>query len=420
MPMKSINQIELGNKRVLIRVDFNVPVDEQGRITDGTRISAHLPTIDYALSQNARPILASHMGRPKGQRAERSSLKPVAERLSQLARKPVTFLDDCIGDGVERAVADMKKGEILLLENLRFHAEEEKNSDEFARQLARICDVYIDDAFAVSHRAAASNVAITGYVKECAAGFLLEAETRYFSAAMNDPIRPLVAVIGGAKVSDKIGALNHLIEKVDTLLVGGAMAFTFLKAKGFDVGISRCEDAMIEVTHEIMAKAADRNVNLWLPVDVVMAKRATADAEVRVGRIETMSGEWMGLDIGPETATLFSQAVRNAGTVVWNGPPGLFEFAAFSKGTMRLVQAIANTRALTIVGGGDTVAAVHKAGVTDKISYISTGGGAFLALLEGKTLPGIAALEACGHNEMIKKKEPPRRKSASSPKRRNQ
>ena len=297
---------------------------------------------------------------------------------------------------VEGAIAAMKGGDIVLLENLRFYIGEEKNDAEFAKQLARLCDVYIDDAFAVSHRAAASNTAITGLVKVCAAGFLLKDEIEYFNKAMGNPERPLAAIIGGAKVSDKIGVLEKLIEKVDILVIGGAMAFTFLKAKGYEVGKSRCENEMADLARGIMEKATAAGVKLYLPVDTVIALEPTAAAETRVTTVEEMPKDWMGLDIGPKTVALFVEAIKDAKTIVWNGPLGMFEIEAFSKGTFSLVHAVAASGALTIVGGGDTDTAVHQAGESSRISYISTGGGAFLELLEGKTLPGVAALENCG------------------------
>ena len=394
--MKSIDQVDLGNKRVFIRCDFNVPTDDQGKITDDTRIRAHLRTIGYAVDKGAKVILASHMGRPKGKRSDKYSLKQVAVRLSELVGKPVTFLDDCVGEQVVKAVSAMKSGDLILLENLRFYIGEEKNDEEFARQLAQFCDVYIDDAFAVSHRAAASNTAITGLVKECAAGFLLKDEIDYFNKAMGNPARPLAAIIGGAKVSDKIGVLEKVIEKVDKLIVGGAMAFTFLKASGYEVGKSKCEEDMLDTARSIMAKAKERKVSLYLPVDSMIAEQPAADSPAKACGISEMPKDWMGLDIGPQTITLFSDAVKDAKTIVWNGPLGMFELEPFSKGTFGVAHAVANSGALTIVGGGDTDTAIHQAGVSSKISYISTGGGAFLELLEGKTLPGVASLEACG------------------------
>jgi phosphoglycerate kinase len=396
--MKYIDQLDLKGKRVFIRVDFNVPMDEHGNITDDARIRAHLPTINYALDEQAKVIVASHMGRPKGKRAEQFSLKPVAKRLSRLLQKEVTFLDDCVGDEVEKAVSAMKDGDVVLLENLRFYIGEEKNDADFAAKLARLCDVYIDDAFAVSHRKAASNAAITEIVKTCAAGFLLRNEIEYFNKAMGNPIRPLVAIIGGAKVSDKIGVLENLLEKVDKLIVGGGMAFTFLKALGYEVGNSLCEQNMLDTARAIMAKAKERNVKFYLPVDCVVAERAAADAEAKTSTIQEIPQGWIGLDIGPASTSLFSEALQNAKTIVWNGPMGMFELDPFSRGTFAMVTYVANAHALTIVGGGDTDVAVHRAGESLKISYISTGGGAFLELLEGKPMPAIEALEKCGGN----------------------
>jgi phosphoglycerate kinase len=396
--MKYIDQVDLKGKRVFIRVDFNVPMDEYGNITDDARIRAHLPTINYALDEHAKVIVASHMGRPKGKRAEQFSLKPVAKRLSRLLQKDVAFLDDCVGDEVEKAIAAMKEGDVVLLENLRFYIGEEKNDPDFAAKLARFCDVYVDDAFAVSHRKAASNAAITEIIKTCAAGFLLRNEVEYFDKAMGNPIRPLVAIIGGAKVSDKIGVLENLLEKVDKLIVGGGMAFTFLKALGYEVGNSLCEQDMLDTAKAIMEKAKKKNVKFYLPVDCVVAERAAADAEAKICTVQEIPQGWIGLDIGPATTSLFSEALQNAKTIVWNGPMGMFELDPFSRGTFAMVTYVANAHALTIVGGGDTDVAVHRAGESMKISYISTGGGAFLELLEGKPMPAIEALEKCGGN----------------------
>ncbi|MCX5813090.1 MAG: phosphoglycerate kinase [Proteobacteria bacterium] len=394
--MKYIDQVDIKGKRVFLRVDFNVPMDEYGNITDDARIRAHLPTINYALDEHAKVIIASHMGRPKGKKTEEFSLKPVAKRLSRLLQKDVTFLDDCVGDDVEKAISDMKDGNVVLLENLRFYIGEEKNDSEFASQLARLCDVYVDDAFAVSHRKAASNAAITEFVKVCAAGFLMRNELDYFNKAMGDPIRPLVAIIGGAKVSDKIGVLEKLMEKVDKLIVGGGMAFTFLKALGNEIGKSICEENMLDMARDIISKANSRKVKFYLPVDCVVAEKATVDAEVKICTVQEIPKDWMGLDIGPATTSLFSEALQDAKTIVWNGPMGMFELDPFSRGTFAMVTYVANAHALTIVGGGDTDVAVHRAGESMKISYISTGGGAFLELLEGKTMPAIEALEKSG------------------------
>jgi phosphoglycerate kinase len=396
--MKYIDQVNLRGKRVFIRVDFNVPMDEHGNITDDARIRAHLQTINYALDEQAKVIVASHMGRPKGKRVEQFSLKPVAKRLSRLLQKEVAFLDDCVGDEVEKAISAMKDGDVVLLENLRFYIGEEKNDADFAAKLARLCDVYVDDAFAVSHRKAASNAAITEIVKICAAGFLLRNEIEYFNKAMGNPVRPLVAIIGGAKVSDKIGVLENLLEKVDKLIVGGGMAFTFLKALGYEVGNSLCEQDMLDTARAIMEKANQKNVKFYLPVDCVVAERAAADAEAKTCTVQEIPQGWIGLDIGPASTSLFSQALQNAKTIVWNGPMGMFELDPFSRGTFAMVTYVANAHALTIVGGGDTDVAVHRAGESLKISYISTGGGAFLELLEGKPMPAIEALEKCGGN----------------------
>jgi len=394
--MRYIDQVDLKDKKVFIRVDFNVPMDEGGDITDDTRIKAHLPTINYAIEKGAKVIIGSHLGRPKGKRSEAFSLKACAKRLSELLGKDVLFLDDCIGEKVINAVSKIKNGDVILLENLRFHIGEEKNDPEFAKELAKLCDVYVDDAFAVSHRKAASNTAITEFVGVCVAGFLMKNEITYFNKAMKEPVRPLIAIIGGAKVSDKIGVLETLVEKVDKLIVGGGMAFTFLKALGYEVGNSICEENMLEMARNIMEKAKKRGVKFYLPVDCVVAEKAANDTVVKNCTVQEIPKGWMGLDIGPATVTLFSEAIQDAKTIVWNGPMGMFELDPFSRGTFAMVFYVANSHALTIVGGGDTDTAVHKAGESDKISYISTGGGAFLELLEGKTLPGIEALEKFG------------------------
>ena len=391
--MKYIDQIEMKNKKVFLRVDFNVPMDKSGNVTDDTRVRAHLPTINFALEKGAKLIIGSHLGRPKGKRVEELSLNPVVKILSGLLKKEIVFIDDCVGEKVEQAVSIMKEGDIVLLENLRFYPGEDKNDPEFAKKLASLCDIYIDDAFAVSHRAAASNSAITEFVQTCGAGFLLKNEIEYFNKAMGNPARPLCAIIGGAKVSDKIGVLEKLIDKVDKLIVGGGMAFTFLKSAGYGIGKSLCEPDMLELAKKITDKAKQKNVQFLLPVDCVIAKSATADAEVKVCGIKEIPEDWMGLDIGPATISLFSDALQGVKTIVWNGPLGMFELSPFSKGTFALAVAVANSGALSIIGGGDTDTAIHKAGQSAKMSYISTGGGAFLELLEGKTLPGIAALE---------------------------
>ena len=394
--MKCIDEVDIKGKKVLIRVDFNVPVDDSGVITDDTRIKAHLRTIRYCLDNNAKVILTSHMGRPKGQRVDKLSLKPVASVLSKLLQKEVIFVDDCIGDAAEKTVAAMKEGDVVLLENLRFHIGDEKNDPDFAKALAKLCDVYIDDAFAVSHRKAASNTAITQFVKISAAGFLLKDEIEYFNKAMGNPARPLVAIIGGAKVSDKIGVLENLIDKVDKLNIGGGMAFTFLKALGNEVGKSICENEMVDKAKEIMDKAKAKHVAIYLPLDCVIADKAAADAQIKISRIDEIPKDYMGLDIGPATISIFTDALKGVKTIVWNGPMGMFELEPFSKGTFAMAKAVADSGALSIIGGGDTDSAVHKAGVSSKVSYISTGGGAFLELLEGKTMPAVEALESSG------------------------
>jgi phosphoglycerate kinase len=394
--MKSIDQVDISGKKVLMRVDFNVPVDAGGNVTDTTRIKAHLRTIKYCMEKGSKLILISHMGRPKGQRVDKLTLRPCAVILSSLLGKEVPFVDDCVGDKAIAAVDAMKPGDIILLENLRFHIGDEKNDPEFARELARLADVYIDDAFAVAHRKAASNSAITEAVKSCAAGFLLKDEIDYFNKAMKDPKRPLVAIIGGAKVSDKIGVLENLLDTVNMLIIGGGMAFTFLRAAGKEIGKSICEPDMLDKAKTIMEKAGSKNVKILLPVDCLVADKADADAAVTTCSVDNIPKESLGLDIGPETQKIFGDAVRQAKTIVWNGPMGMFELAPFSKGTFGLAEDVAASGALSIIGGGDTDSAVHKAGVSDRISYISTGGGAFLELLEGKTMPAVEALERCG------------------------
>ena len=394
--MNSIEQTDIAGKKVLMRVDFNVPVDSGGNITDETRIRAHIRSIGYCIEKGARVILISHMGRPKGERVEKLTLRPCAASLSRLLGKEVPFVDDCIGEKAQAAVASMKAGEVILLENLRFHIGDEKNDPGFAQELAKLCDVYIDDAFAVAHRKAASNSAITQFVKVCAAGFLLKDEIEYFNKAMKDPARPLVAIIGGAKVSDKIGVLENLVDTVNMLIIGGGMAFTFLKALGNEIGKSLCEGEMLDKAKSILEKAASKGVKVLLPVDCIVADKAEASAATNICPVASIPKEGMGLDIGPETIKAFGDAVKEAKTIVWNGPMGMFELEAFSKGTFAIAKDVALSGALSIIGGGDTDSAVHKAGVSDKISYISTGGGAFLELLEGKTMPAVEALETCG------------------------
>lgn len=393
--MKYIDQLDLKGKRVLCRFDFNVPLDENSHIVDDTRIRAALPTINYALDEGARIIVISHLGRPKGKVVNRMSLAPVARRLSRLLGKEVIMAGDCIGDEVKRIVESMRPGCLVLLENLRFHPEEEKNSEAFAKELAGLADVYIDDAFGNAHRSHASNVAITKYMKECAAGFLMKNELNYFNRAMGEPARPLVAIIGGSKVSGKLEAMVNLVKKVDKMIIGGGMAFTFLKAQGYEVGKSLVEEDLIPRALEVMSIAREQKVRFYLPVDCVIAENMDEGAETKIVPIQEINPNWMGLDIGPSTITLFSEALSNAKTIVWNGPMGVFEKDAYSRGTFALAHSVANSYALTIVGGGDTDVAIHRAKESDNISYISTGGGAFLELLEGKRLPAVEALNNC-------------------------
>ncbi|OQY60144.1 MAG: phosphoglycerate kinase [Desulfobacteraceae bacterium 4572_88] len=391
--MKIINDTDISGKRVFFRVDFNVPLDEFQNITDDTRIQAILPTLKYALDNNAKLIIASHMGRPKGKAVPELSLSPVARCLGRLLGKEVGMAGDCIGDEVRTLVSEMKSGDVLLLENLRFHSREQKNDDAFAKELASLCDVYVNDAFAVSHRVNASVVGIAKYAPVATAGFLLQKELDHFKKAMANPRRPFVAIVGGAKVSGKLGALMNMLEHVDKFIIGGAMANTFLKSAGYAVGKSKVEDDLVEVAGEIMRKAAEKGIKFYLPVDVVVASRVAPNAEIRKVPVQEIPPEWMAADIGPATSLLYSQALYDAKTIVWNGPMGVFEMDPFSRGTMAMVRSVADSYAMSIVGGGDTDMAVHKAGESDRISYISTGGGAFLALMEGKVLPGVAALE---------------------------
>ncbi|MEK6196985.1 MAG: phosphoglycerate kinase [Desulfobacterales bacterium] len=391
--MKNIRDLDIKEKKVLIRVDCNVPLDEHGNITDDTRIRGVLPTINYSLDENAKVIICSHMGRPKGQYQKEFSLAPVAKRLSRLLDKEVKLAPDCIGAEVETMVSQMAQGDVLLLENLRFHAEEKKNDPEFCKQLAKLADVYINDAFAVAHRGHASVVGVVEYFKDYAAGFLLQQEMDYFNRSVSNPSRPLVAIVGGAKVSSKLGALRNMIDRVDKMIIGGAMANTFLKAQGYGVGSSRVEDDLLDTANELIAKAQKQGVKLYLPVDCIVADRFDPKAETRRTTAQEVPENWMILDIGPASTMLFGEALEDAGTIIWNGPMGAFEMEAFAKGTMAMVRKLASSHALTIVGGGDTDVAVHSAGESSNISYISTGGGAFLMLMEGKVLPGVAALE---------------------------
>jgi phosphoglycerate kinase len=393
MKIRTIDQLDLSGKRVLIRVDFNVPQDKAGNITDDTRIQAAIPTIRHAVTRGAKSILLSHLGRPKGKKVPEMSLAPAAKKLSALLGKEVPFVPDCVGETAEKAVAAMKPGDVVLLENVRFYAEEEKNDVEFGRKLAALCDVYVNDAFATAHRGHSSNVSVTRFVREKAAGMLMKNEIAYFEKALVDPARPLVAVFGGAKISGKIEAINNVLGKVDKILIGGAMANTFFAAQGHEVGKSLYEAEMLDTARQVLANAASRRVKLYLPVDVVVADRFEASASVKAVPVPEIPAGWMAADVGPATSILFREALQGAKTIVWNGPLGAFEIGPFANGTSSIMRALAESDAVTIVGGGDTDTALHKAGLFSRMSYVSTGGGAFLELLEGKRLPGISALE---------------------------
>lgn len=393
MKIRTVDQLDLSGKRTLIRVDFNVPIDKSGNITDDTRLKAAVPTIRAAMDKGAKTILLSHLGRPKGKPVPEMSLAPVAPALSKLLGSPVAFAADCVGEAAEKAVAAMQPGDVLLLENVRFHAGEEKNDEEFGKKLAALCDVYVNDAFATAHRGHSSNVAILKFVKERAAGLLMKDEIAYFEKALVSPARPLVAIFGGAKISGKIEAINNVLGKVDKILIGGAMANTFFAALGYGVGKSLYEAEMIETAKQVLAGAASRKVKLYLPVDVVAADRLESPAQVKNVPAQEIPEGMMALDIGPASGLLFKETLHDAKTIVWNGPMGVFEQPQFAGGTQAVMRALAESSATTIVGGGDTDTALHKAGLFSRMSYVSTGGGAFLELLEGKRLPGIAALE---------------------------
>lgn len=389
---QTIDDIKLKSKRVIIRTDFNVPLDDALQITDDTRIRGTLPTINRAVDEGAKVILCSHLGRPKSAPDPKYSLAPVAKRLQRLLGKEVVFAPDCIGPAVEALVAKMKPGDVLLLENLRFHAGEEKNDDQFAKSLAALGDVYINDAFGAAHRAHASIVGITKHIATSAAGYLLKKEIEYLEGAVANPVRPFVAILGGAKVSGKIGVIENLGKRVDKVIIGGGMAFTFIKAMGYEIGNSLVEKDMLDFARGIQEHAFSRGVKFYLPVDCVVAASREPGAETKIVPIQEIPKDWYALDIGPASVKLFGEAVQNAKTILWNGPMGVFEVDAFARGTLAVAHAVANAYALTIVGGGDTALAVHRAGETDSMSFISTGGGAALELLEGKQLPGLTAL----------------------------
>lgn len=395
MPKLSIRDLDLQGKRVFIRVDFNVPI-EDGKVTDDTRITSAVPTIQFAIDKGARVILASHLGRPKGERNPKYSLKPVASHLAEILARPVAFAEDCVGDAAATVVDSLKPGEIALLENLRFHPEEEKNDPEFSKQLASLCDIYVNDAFGTAHRAHASTEGITHFVGQSAAGFLMEKELRYLLDTLASPLRPFVVILGGAKVSDKIQVIDNLLKTADSVLIGGAMAYTFLKARGLEIGKSLVEDDKLDLASRLEADAVARGVKLLLPLDHVVAAGPDDGANARNVSVDETPAELMGLDIGAATRSLYAETIAAARTVIWNGPMGMFEKVPFDQGTRTIAQAVVDAsekhNATSIIGGGDSVAAIHETGLADKITHISTGGGATLELLAGDTLPGVAAL----------------------------
>jgi phosphoglycerate kinase len=395
MNKKTIRDIQVAGKRVLVRVDFNVPLDAELHITDDTRIKAAIPTIQYLLDQGAAVILMSHLGRPKGQVVDSMRLTPVAKRLSELLGRPVQMAADCVGPEVEALAKALQPGQVLLLENLRFHKEEEKNDLDFARQLASLGEIYVNDAFGTAHRAHASTEGVTHYLPGVA-GFLMEKEINFLGSALENPRRPFAAIIGGAKVSDKIAVLERLINMVDVLLIGGGMANTFLKAQGYEIGDSLFEEGKVDIAPDLLTKAHQRNLKLLLPTDVVIADRFAADATSKVVAIDQVSRGWRIMDIGPETITAFSRALQGAQTIVWNGSLGVAEMPAFARGTVALIEILAERTkdgATTIIGGGDSAAVVDQVGAADQMTHVSTGGGASLELLEGRVLPGVAALQ---------------------------
>ncbi len=385
---KTVEDLDVKGKKVLVRADFNVPMDKEGNITDDRRIREALPTINYLKNKGAKVILMSHLGRPKGKFNPEFSLKPVAGRLTALLGQQVIFAEDVIGEDAIKKSSALKEGEVMLLENVRFHAEEEKNDAEFAKKLSLLGEVYVNDAFGTAHRAHASTAGIADYLPS-AVGFLIKKELECMGKALSNPERPFIAILGGAKVSDKIGVIENLIYKVDALLIGGGMAFTFLKAKGFEVGKSLIEEDKVELAGELLKKAKDKGIKLLLPIDIVAASEFKADAECKTVEASSIPKDYMGLDIGENTRKMFSETIGNAKTVVWNGPMGVFEMPVFAKGTYAVAEAMSKVKGATIIGGGDSAAAVEQLGFADKMTHISTGGGASLEFLEGKVLPGI-------------------------------
>jgi phosphoglycerate kinase len=395
MEKLTIDDLKLKDKKVLVRVDFNVPLDEKKEVTDDKRIVESLPTIKKILQDGGKAILMSHLGRPKGKKVPEMSLAPVAKRLEKLLGKPVKFVNDCIGPEVEKAVSELKSGECILLENLRFYPEEEKNDPEFAKKLASLGEIYINDAFGTAHRAHASTEGVTKYFKQCAAGYLMQKELKYLGMALTNPKRPFVAILGGAKISGKIDVIENLMDKVDALLIGGGMAFTFNKALGKEIGKSLLEADKVDLAKDILKKVDEKKLKFKLPEDFVVAPEAKEEAPSKIVDEDDIPQDWQGLDIGPKTSEQFSKELDNAKTVVWNGPMGVFEVKKFASGTVKIAEELAKITdkgATTIVGGGDSAAAVAKAGLEKRLSHISTGGGASLEFLEGKTLPGVAAL----------------------------
>ncbi len=388
---KTIEDIQVAGKKVLVRCDFNVPLDENKNITDENRINGALPTIKYLMGQGAKVILCSHMGRPKGEFNMKYSLAPVTKRLSEILGKEVKLAEDVIGDSAKALAADMKDGDVICLENVRFHKEEEKNDPEFAKALASLAEVYVNDAFGTAHRAHASTAGVADYLP-AVCGYLIQKEIDIMGKALSNPERPFVAILGGAKVSDKIGVINNLIEKVDSLIIGGGMAYTFLKAQGYEIGKSICENDKLDLAKELLAKAESKGVKMYLPVDTVVADGFSNDANFKTVDSKAIPADWEGLDIGANTIALFSDVVKNAKTVIWNGPMGVFEMSNFAKGTIAVAEAIAASDSISIIGGGDSAAAVEQFGFGDKVTHISTGGGASLEFLEGIVLPGIDCL----------------------------
>ena len=392
MNKKTVRDIDVAGKKVLVRCDFNVPLDgETGTITDNRRIRAAIPTIQYLIDHNAKVILCSHLGRPKGEANPKYSLKPVAEELSKLLGKEVKLAKDVIGEDAQKLTSEIKEGEVVLLENVRFHKEEEKNDPEFAKKLASFAEIYVNDAFGTAHRAHASTAGVADYLP-AVSGFLIEKELEFLGSSLENPVRPFVAILGGAKVSDKIGVIENLIEKVDTLIIGGGMAYTFYKAQGHHIGTSICEEDKLDLATSLLKKAEEKGVKLLLPVDNHVSSEYSNDGEDRFVESTEIPDGFMGLDIGPKTIEIFKDAIKNAKTVLWNGPLGVTEFSKFAEGTRAVATALAESDAVTIIGGGDSAAAVEKMGLADKMTHISTGGGASLEFLEGKVLPGIDCL----------------------------